>query len=51
MATVPDETVSLPSSVTSNNNTPPQQTSRTNGTTIISIPTASGLSFLYFYQF
>ncbi len=39
MATVPDETVS----VTSNNNTPPQQTSRTNGTTIISIPTASGL--------
>ncbi|CAF1085276.1 unnamed protein product [Rotaria sp. Silwood1] len=42
MATITsDETVSLPSTVTSNNISPSQQTSRINGTTIISIPTAS----------
>ncbi|CAF5032503.1 unnamed protein product, partial [Rotaria sp. Silwood1] len=42
MATITsDETVSVPSTVTSNNISPSQQTSRINGTTIISIPTAS----------
>jgi hypothetical protein len=43
MATTPDEIVSIPPSVTSNNISPPQQTLRTNGATVISIPTASGL--------
>jgi hypothetical protein len=43
MATTPDETVPVPSKTI----TPPQQTSRTNGATFISIPTASGLSSIY----
>jgi hypothetical protein len=46
MATTPDEIVSVPPSITSNNITSSQQTARTNGATIISIPTASGLSFI-----
>lgn len=45
MATIPDETVSVPPSVPTNNTSPPQQTSRINGATIISIPTASGRIF------
>lgn len=43
MATTPDETISVPPSVTTNTNTSTQQISRTNGATVISIPTASGL--------
>ncbi|CAF3101018.1 unnamed protein product [Rotaria sp. Silwood2] len=41
MATTSDETVSVPPTVTSNNISPSQHISRINGTTIISIPTAS----------
>ena len=41
MATTPDETTSVPASHTSNHAT---SSARTNGATIISIPTASGLS-------
>ncbi|CAF1015774.1 unnamed protein product [Adineta steineri] len=41
MATTSNETVSVLPSITSNNSSPPQQISRANGATIISIPTAS----------
>ncbi len=51
MATTPDETVSVPPSITSNNLTHPPQTSRTNGATIISIPTASGKSSFELHHF
>jgi hypothetical protein len=47
MATTPNEIASVPPSVTSNNITPSQQISRTNGATVISIPTASGLLSIY----
>jgi hypothetical protein len=51
MATTPDESLSVSPSVTSNNITPPQQTLRTNGATVISIPTASGLSSIHLISF
>ncbi|CAF3974637.1 unnamed protein product [Rotaria magnacalcarata] len=41
MATVSDETVSVPPSLASNNISPSQQSSRLNGATFIAIPTAS----------
>jgi hypothetical protein len=51
MATAPDETASNPPSVTSNNISPSQQISRTNGATVISIPTASGILIYIFNYF